>query len=220
MKVEFKDLYIQALPDPKAESRSVQRPGLPPPDGQGAGTGERKYTRLRPDRATTGRRPMPAVLFLHGSGERGDDGIQGGQIGLGAAILAHPERFPALVVLPQATKTWQADSDDAKAALAALDDVTATYKVDPAGRPDRPVDGRVGHLVDRPAIPERVLGDRADLRPGEVERPRRSRRLPTWTVVGDLDGDATVQNLRADGPGPPRRRGAAPPDRVPRRRPQ
>ncbi len=33
-------------------------------------------------------------------------------------------------MLAQATKTWASDSDDAKAALAALDEVMAAYKVD------------------------------------------------------------------------------------------
>ena len=115
MKVEFKDIYIQPLPSPKAQAdantpgfhlRTVKTP-----------MGERKYTLFVPN-GYDGSKAFPAVLFLHGSGERGDDGIKGGQIGLGAAILAHPERFPALVVLPQASQTWQADSVDAKAALA------------------------------------------------------------------------------------------------------
>ena len=35
-----------------------------------------------------------------------------------------------IAVFPQARKTWAADSDDAKAALAALDDVLAAFKVD------------------------------------------------------------------------------------------
>jgi predicted peptidase len=43
----------------------------------------------------------PVILFLHGAGERGDDGILQTQIGLGAAIRRHAERFPCLVVFPQ-----------------------------------------------------------------------------------------------------------------------
>ena len=92
MKVEFKDIYIQPLPSPKVQA-SANAPGfhlrtvkMP--------MGERKYTVFVPN-GYDGSKAFPAVLFLHGSGERGDDGIKGGQIGLGAAILAHPERFPA-----------------------------------------------------------------------------------------------------------------------------
>lgn len=43
----------------------------------------------------------PVILFLHGAGERGSDGLKQTQVGLGAAIRLHPERFPAIVVFPQ-----------------------------------------------------------------------------------------------------------------------
>ena len=204
MKVEFKDLYIQALPIAKAE-KDADAPGFHLRTVKTA-AGERKYAVYVPT-GYDGSKPVPAVLFLHGSGERGDDGIQGGQIGLGAAILAHPDRFGAIAVLPQASRTWAADSDDAKAALAALDDVVATYKVDPEpDRPDRPLDGRGRDLVDRRGQPGQVLGHRPDLRPGKA----RGRR--------DLQGPADLGRRRrrrpdrdrperpGDGPRPPRGR--------------
>ncbi len=43
----------------------------------------------------------PVILFLHGSGERGEEGMDETQIGLPAAIRVHPERWPAIVVMPQ-----------------------------------------------------------------------------------------------------------------------
>ncbi len=43
----------------------------------------------------------PVILFLHGSGERGAEGMDETQIGLPAAIRIHPERWPAVVVMPQ-----------------------------------------------------------------------------------------------------------------------
>ncbi|MGH7600014.1 MAG: prolyl oligopeptidase family serine peptidase [bacterium] len=43
----------------------------------------------------------PVILFLHGAGERGDDGVQQTEIGLGPAIRQHPERFPCIIVFPQ-----------------------------------------------------------------------------------------------------------------------
>ena len=46
-------------------------------------------------------RPLPVVLFLHGSGERGDDGEQQTRAGLGPYVRAHVHDFPALVVFPQ-----------------------------------------------------------------------------------------------------------------------
>jgi len=46
-------------------------------------------------------RKWPMILFLHGSGERGSDGMDETQIGLPNAIRSHPERWPFVVVMPQ-----------------------------------------------------------------------------------------------------------------------
>jgi poly(3-hydroxybutyrate) depolymerase len=43
----------------------------------------------------------PVLLFLHGSGERGTEGMDETQIGLPQAIRLHPERWPFVVVMPQ-----------------------------------------------------------------------------------------------------------------------
>ncbi len=43
----------------------------------------------------------PAILFLHGTGERGSDGMDETQVGLPNAIRSHPERWPFIVVMPQ-----------------------------------------------------------------------------------------------------------------------
>lgn len=43
----------------------------------------------------------PVILFLHGGGERGTDGLLQTQVGLGAALRKDAERFPAIVVFPQ-----------------------------------------------------------------------------------------------------------------------
>jgi len=44
----------------------------------------------------------PVILFLHGAGERGTDGLLQTEIGLGTALRRHPDRYPAIVVFPQA----------------------------------------------------------------------------------------------------------------------
>ena len=83
-------------------------------------------TRLRDG---DGRRPV--VLFLHGSGERGDDGVKQTEVGLGPYLRAHAEDFPAIVVFPQspAERSW--DGDVAAMALAMLDAATAEFGGDP-----------------------------------------------------------------------------------------
>jgi poly(3-hydroxybutyrate) depolymerase len=75
----------------------------------------------------------PTILFLHGSGERGSDGLDETQVGLPAAIRAHPERWPFLVVMPQVPydhRHWT-DPDMMAVAMAALDATMKEFKGDP-----------------------------------------------------------------------------------------
>lgn len=55
----------------------------------------------------------PLIVFLHGAGERGDDGKAQTTAGIGPAIQAHPERFPAIVLMPQCPKDadWSTTHD-------------------------------------------------------------------------------------------------------------
>lgn len=47
------------------------------------------------------RRDWPAILFLHGADESGDDGKAPTKVGLGQALQAHPEAWPFVVIFPQ-----------------------------------------------------------------------------------------------------------------------
>jgi predicted peptidase len=62
----------------------------------------------------------PVILFLHGSGERGDDNQRQVEVGLGPHIRSHPD-FPAIAVFPQSPEGRSWDGDVAAAALAALE---------------------------------------------------------------------------------------------------
>ena len=77
-------------------------------------------------------RAWPVILFLHGAGERGDDGQKQTHVGIGAQIRANPASIPAIVVFPQvpADERWLASPADA--AMAALDRTMAEYRADPA----------------------------------------------------------------------------------------
>jgi predicted peptidase len=74
----------------------------------------------------------PVILFLHGAGERGTDGQQQMQIGVGAAIRAHPEWVPAIAVFPQVPLGARWLEDPAEAAMAALDEAVAEFHGDAA----------------------------------------------------------------------------------------
>jgi acetyl esterase/lipase/prenyltransferase beta subunit len=192
MTVEFKDIYIQPLPTPGGEGDS---PGfhlrtLKTP------TGERKYSVYLPV-GYDPKKAYPAVLFLHGSGERGTDGVTSAQIGLGAAIAQHPEVFAAIAIFPQAEKTWNNDSDDARAALAALDEVSKAHKVDA----DQVVltglsMGGAGAWSIASAHPDRfaaVVPICGRVRPDSAVTLKG---MPAWLVCGTEDGAQTVRNGR------------------------
>jgi len=72
----------------------------------------------------------PAILFLHGAGERGNDGLKQTRVGLGTALRSHPERWPAIVILPQVPEeeNWQGIAGEV--AMAALDATMAEFAVD------------------------------------------------------------------------------------------
>jgi len=75
----------------------------------------------------------PVILFLHGSIERGDDGLAQSRVGPGRAAREHPERYPAIIVMPQCRNdaAWDGDAMQAQA-LAALDASSAEFNGDPA----------------------------------------------------------------------------------------
>lgn len=76
-------------------------------------------------------RPVPLVLFLHGKGECGTDNTAQLRVGLAPAVLAHPGRWPCLILMPQkpdAEKQWE---DYDAMVMAQLSDVKNRYRIDP-----------------------------------------------------------------------------------------
>jgi predicted peptidase len=76
------------------------------------------------------RTDWPVILFLHGSGERGADGLLQTAVGLPQAIRREPARFQAIVVMPQvpADSAWAGAPADA--AMLALRQTLAEYRTD------------------------------------------------------------------------------------------
>jgi predicted peptidase len=73
----------------------------------------------------------PVILFLHGAGERADDGLIQTQVGIGKVIREHRDRFPAIVVLPQCRKNiWWAQSPMDDVAIASLEAATKEFHGD------------------------------------------------------------------------------------------
>jgi acetyl esterase/lipase len=74
----------------------------------------------------------PIILFLHGRGERGSEGMWQTQIGLPAQVRDHPERWPFVIVMPQCPLPdhWT-DPKVLDMAMAALDQESAEFHGDP-----------------------------------------------------------------------------------------
>ena len=73
----------------------------------------------------------PAILFLHGAGERGTDGLLQTNVGLGPAIRQNPSRYPAIVVFPQVPPDSQWVGAPGDMAVAALQQTMRDFHVDP-----------------------------------------------------------------------------------------
>ena len=75
----------------------------------------------------------PIILFLHGRGERGSEGMWQTQIGLPEAVRNHPDRWPFVIVMPQCPQDahWT-DPAMLDLAMTALDQESAEFHGDPA----------------------------------------------------------------------------------------
>ncbi|MGO8758696.1 MAG: alpha/beta hydrolase-fold protein [Terracidiphilus sp.] len=75
----------------------------------------------------------PIILFLHGRGERGSEGMWQTQIGLPEAVRDHPDRWPFVIVMPQCPENahWT-DAGMLRLAMAALNQEAAELRGDPA----------------------------------------------------------------------------------------
>jgi predicted peptidase len=77
------------------------------------------------------RNDWPVILFLHGAGERGSDGLIQTNVGLGPAIRRAPGRYPAIVVFPQVPRDSQWVGTPGEMALAALRRTMDEFQTDP-----------------------------------------------------------------------------------------
>ena len=73
----------------------------------------------------------PVILFLHGSGERGNDGLLQTQVGLPSVIRGEMKKYPAIVVMPQAPTAAMWNGVTAEAAMAALKTTVKEFAADP-----------------------------------------------------------------------------------------
>ena len=78
------------------------------------------------------RKKWPVILFLHGRGERGGEGMWQTQIGLPQAVRDHPERWPFIIVMPQCPQlSYWTDAPIEAMAMAAVDQEIVEFHADP-----------------------------------------------------------------------------------------
>jgi predicted peptidase len=131
----------------------------------------------------------PLVVFLHGRGECGTDGVRQTAVGLGPALLRAPERWPFLVLMPQKPTQESAWADHEAMVMAMLDRVLSAWRADP----DRVYltglsQGGAGTWMIGAAHPDRFAAlapvcGYAD--PERVVAPLRH--VPIWTFHGQRD---------------------------------
>jgi len=74
----------------------------------------------------------PIILFLHGRGERGAEGMWQTQTGLPQAVRDHPERWPFVIVMPQCPMgSFWTDPESLALAMTALDQESEEFHGDP-----------------------------------------------------------------------------------------
>jgi predicted peptidase len=159
----------------------------------------------------------PVILFLHGAGERGADGLIQTNVGLAPAIRQNPARYPAIVIFPQVPTDSQWVGAPADAAFAALAQTMKDYHTDPARvyltglsmgghgtwyaayrHPElfaaiAPLCGWVGEWDRfRGSVPV-VPAESGAVLPALA---RRLGKLPIWILHGEVDGAVPVASSR------------------------
>jgi predicted peptidase len=81
----------------------------------------------------TPKKKWPIILFLHGAGERGADGLVETEVGIATAIRRDRTRFPAIVVMPQCKPEMRwTEPAMAELAMKSLEDARKEFHGDPA----------------------------------------------------------------------------------------
>jgi predicted peptidase len=140
----------------------------------------------------------PVMLFLHGAGETGTDGENQVKVGIGKAIKKQEKTFPFIVVLPQSQKrSWQADKEDGKRAIAIFDEVRKTYKTDEKRQYLTGLSmGGYGTWSAAAAYPDRWAAIAPICGGGNIKDAPKIKDIPCWNFHGDKDTSVKVDLSR------------------------
>lgn len=146
----------------------------------------------------TAEQAWPAILSLHGKGECGDDGKSHTVVGLGKAIRTNPERFPAIVIMPQIPvgHRWEEDAMQ-HVAVTALDAACRAYNIDSDRIALTGLSlGGFGTWSLGARQPERFCALAPICGGGDVRTAPQLAARPIWCFHGDADPVVPVERSR------------------------
>jgi predicted peptidase len=149
-------------------------------------------------------KPTPTILFLHGAGETGVDGVKQSQVGLGKAIRAREKNFPFLVVFPQAQKrdgklleTWYPGKPEGDRALAMLDAAMKEFNGDPNRLYLTGLSmGGFGTWKLAQAMPKRWAAIAPICGGGDTSWAAEIKNIPCWCFHGEVDASVPAARSR------------------------
>jgi len=159
--------------------------------------GEHPYVVYIPAKHSAGNQ-SPIILFLHGAGETKGGSKQPVEVGVGPAIKTREKSFPFIVVIPQSEKrTWKADSDDGKRALAMLDVAAKEYNADAKRTYLTGLSmGGFGTWSIAAAYPDKWAAVAPICGGGDPATAEKLKNLPIWCFHGDADTIVNVDKSR------------------------
>jgi predicted peptidase len=145
-----------------------------------------------------GNKAFPLVLFLHGAGETGTDGQKQVKVGLGPAIKKQEKTFGFIAVFPQArSRTWKADSEEGKRAMAILEQIEKDYKVDPKRIYLTGLSmGGYGTWSFAVKYPDKWAAIVPICGGGDAKEAAKIKHIPCWCFHGDADKAVKVSQSR------------------------
>ena len=142
--------------------------------------------------------PCPTILFLHGAGETKGGTKQPVAVGIGPAIKKREKTFPFITIIPQAQKrSWQADGDNGKMAMAMLAAIEKEYSVDPKRTYLSGLSmGGYGTWSLAAAFPDKWAALAPVCGGGNTADAEKIKDIPCWNFHGDKDTAVPVAKSR------------------------
>lgn len=147
----------------------------------------------------------PLIVFLHGLGESGSDGLSQTTAGLGNAIRKNPDRFPCLVYFPQSpSRQWWSAVDGRVTATNSFEHVTDgidrvldLYHVDEDRVSLTGLSmGGYGTFAYGAKHADRFSAFMPVCGGGDVEGAAELARRPMWVFHGEADGVISVDKSK------------------------